>query len=75
MSKHSTFFYILIAVVLLLCLRIYYESDAYNLKCIIASKDGNKYCVRDRQKLELAANLLATVTEKCTVLTHIFYQY
>ncbi|MAD12796.1 MAG: hypothetical protein CMC04_08760 [Flavobacteriaceae bacterium] len=65
MSKHSTFFYILIAVVLLLCLRIYYESDAYNLKCIIASKDGNKYCVRDRQKLELAANLLATVTEKC----------
>lgn len=53
------------AVVLLLCLRIYYESDAYNLKCIIASKDGNKYCVRDRQKLELAANLLATVTEKC----------
>ena len=65
MSKHSTFFYILIAVVLLLCLRIYYESDAYNLKCIIASKDGNRYCVRDRQKLELAANLLATVTEKC----------
>jgi hypothetical protein len=65
MSKHSTFFYILIAVVLLLCLRIYYESDAYNLKCIIASKDGNKYCVRDRQKLELAANLLASVTEKC----------
>ena len=65
MSKHSTFFYILIAVVLLLCLRIYYESDAYNLKCIIASKDGNKYCVRDIQKLELAANLLASVTEKC----------
>jgi hypothetical protein len=50
---------------LLFCLRIYYESDAYNLKCIIASKDGNRYCVREREKLELAANLLASVTEKC----------
>jgi len=48
----------------LLCLKIYYESDAFNLKCIIASKDGNVYCVREREKLELAANLLADVTAK-----------
>ena len=46
------------------CLRIYYDSDAFNLKCIIASKDGNTYCVREREKLELAANLLADVTKK-----------
>lgn len=65
MNKHSIFFYIFLFVVLLFCLRIYYESDAYNLKCIIASKDGNRYCVREREKLELAANLLASVTEKC----------
>jgi len=64
MDKHSIFFYILIAFILLFCLRIYYESDAFNLKCIIASKDGNRYCVRERQKLELAANLLAEVTQK-----------
>jgi hypothetical protein len=64
MGKHSIFFYIFIAVILLFCLRIYYESDAFNLKCIIASKDGNKYCVRERDKLELAANLLASVTQK-----------
>jgi hypothetical protein len=64
MEKHSIFFYIFITVILLFCLRIYYESDAFNLKCIIASKDGNKYCVREREKLELAANLLATVTQK-----------
>jgi len=65
MNKHSVFFYLFLFVVLLFCLRIYYESDAYNLKCIIASKDGNRYCVREREKLELAANLLASVTEKC----------
>lgn len=65
MGKESIFFYIFLAFILLLCLRIYYESDAFNLKCIISSKDGNRYCVRDRLKLELAADLLAEVTGKC----------
>jgi hypothetical protein len=64
MEKHSTFFYIFLGFVLFLCLVIYYQSDAYDLKCIIASSDGNRYCVRERQKMELAANLLADVTQK-----------
>jgi hypothetical protein len=65
MEKHGIFFYIFISFILLFCLRIYYDSDAFNLKCIISSKDGNTYCVREREKLELAADLLATVTGKC----------
>ena len=65
MEKYNLLFYIFIALLLFVCLRIYYESDAFQLKCIIASKDGNRYCVRDRAKLELAADLLASVTEKC----------
>ena len=64
MEKHSTFFYIFLGFVLFICLIIYYQSDAFDLKCIIASKDGNKYCVREREKMELAANLLADVTQK-----------
>ena len=64
MIKHSIFFYIFLAFVLFFCLIIYYQSDAYDLKCIIASNDGNKYCVRERDKMELAANLLADVTQK-----------
>jgi hypothetical protein len=64
MEKHSTFFYIFLGFVLFLCLVIYYQSDAYDLKCIIASQDGNRYCVRERTKMELAANLLADVTQK-----------
>jgi hypothetical protein len=64
MEKHSIFFYIFLGFVLFLCLIIYYQSDAFDLKCIIASKDGNRYCVRERQKMELAANLLADVTQK-----------
>ena len=64
MEKHSIFFYIFVGIVLFFCLAIYYQSDAFNLKCIIASEDGNRYCVREREKLELAANLLAKVTQK-----------
>jgi hypothetical protein len=64
MAKYSIFFYTFLGFVLFLCLIIYYQSDAFDLKCIIASKDGNRYCVRERQKMELAANLLADVTQK-----------
>jgi len=68
--KQNIFFYILVGFVLLICLKIYYESDAFQLKCIIASKDGNRYCVREREKLEPAANLLASVTQRCKDLVH-----
>jgi predicted metal-dependent hydrolase len=64
MKKHSIFFYIFLIFILFFCLIIYYQSDAFDLKCIIASRDGNKYCVREREKMELAANLLADVTQK-----------
>jgi hypothetical protein len=74
MIKHSIFFYIFIAFLLILCLKIYYESDAFNLKCIIATKDGNTYCVREREKLELAADLLANVTAKCKQLVQYMKQ-
>jgi hypothetical protein len=64
MEKHGIFFYIFLAFILLFCLVIYYQSDAFDLKCIIASQDGNRYCVREREKMELAANILADVTQK-----------
>ena len=64
MEKHGTFFYIFVAFILFFSLIIYSQSDAYNLKCIIASEDGNRYCVREREKIDLAANLLAQVTQK-----------
>ena len=56
--------YVLIIFVIGVMLKIYFESDAFNLKCIVSDVDGNKYCVRERPKLKLVANLLATVTEK-----------
>ena len=64
MEKHNIFFYIFLAFILFLCLIIYYQSDAFDLKCIISSKDGNRYCVREREKMNLAADLLADATQK-----------
>ncbi len=65
MDKDNIFFYIFIGFVLVICLKIYSESDAFNLKCIVSNVDGETYCVRERAKLELAADLLAKVTNKC----------
>ena len=60
----NAFGYVMIAFVVAIGLKIYFESDAFNLKCIVSDVDGNKYCVRERAKLELAADLLARVTNK-----------
>lgn len=58
------FGYILIVLIIGLSLKIYLESDAFNLKCIVSDVDGQQYCVRERAKLELAADLLARTTVK-----------
>jgi len=44
---------------------MYFDSDSFQLKCIVSTVDGNKYCVRERAKIQEAADLLATVTKKC----------
>jgi len=64
-KKDGIFFYAIIGLILIICLKIYRESDEFNLKCIISTKDGNKYCVREREREKEAADLLATVTGKC----------
>ena len=56
--------FVLIIFVVVMSLKIYQESDAFNLKCIVSDVDGNTYCVRERAKLQLAADLLAKVTGK-----------
>jgi WLM domain len=39
--------------------------ESFQLNCIISTLDGNRYCVRERSKVQDAADLLATVTKKC----------
>jgi len=68
MEKLNWFGYLLIGFVIVIALKIYSESDVFNLKCIISNVDGNTYCVRERNKIQLAADLLARVTQKLKLL-------
>ena len=56
--------YVLIIFIVVISIKIYRESDVFNLKCIVSDVDGNKYCVRERNKLTLAADMLARTTAK-----------
>ena len=61
--------YIMIGLVLFASYYIYRDNyESFQLKCIVSDVDGNKYCVRDRNEIEKAADLLANVTTKCNEL-------
>jgi len=58
--------YIVLFTILGICLYIYFDNFLeFQLKCIISNRDGNTYCVRERSKVQEAADLLATITNKC----------
>ena len=63
--KSDILAYVLIAFILIICIYMYTDTDSFQLKCIVSTVDGNKYCVRERDNLNEAADLLAGVTEKC----------
>ena len=65
MLKIDILGYSLIAFIIIVGLYIYYDSDSFQLKCIVSTVDGNKYCVRERENIQKAADLLAKITEKC----------
>jgi hypothetical protein len=52
---------LLIIFIIIIAIKLYLNSDSFNLRCIISDINGNTYCVRDRAKLHLAANKLAQV--------------
>ena len=62
--KLNMFGLIILLFIVLIALKIYYESDVFNLRCIVSTVDGKKYCVRERRNIQKASNLLAKTTEK-----------
>lgn len=65
MDSLDFYIYVIIFGILGLCVYIYFSSDDFQLKCIVSTVDGNKYCVREREKLQDAADMLANVNVKC----------
>jgi hypothetical protein len=66
MKPQTIVMFLFIVFIIVWLATMYFNSDEYNLKCVIASKDGNRYCIRDRKHLQPAANLLSSVTANCT---------
>lgn len=66
MEKNGIFLNVIIVGILFVSAYMYLANkDELQLKCVISTVDGNRYCVRDRKEVAMAADLLASVTEKC----------
>jgi hypothetical protein len=68
MKRENLITYALIFFVLVVISKIYFDSDHFQLKCVVSTVDGNSYCVRERNKIDLVVDLLANVTHKMTKL-------
>ena len=65
MDRSDYVVYAIVIFVIGVCVYIYFQDETFQLKCIVSTVDGNKYCVREREKLQDAADLLASTAEKC----------
>ncbi len=68
--SNNLFNVILLIFIIIIALRLYLNSDSFNLRCIISNVNGNTYCVRDRNKLNLAADRLAHVNNNLNKLVN-----
>ena len=59
MDRQEVMLLFILGFILYLAVKFYKESDYLQLKCIISDVDGDKYCIRDREKSKEAVNLLA----------------
>ncbi len=74
MNKLEVLAYIFMVAIVGLCVYIFLQGDMLELKCVISTVDGNKYCVRDRTQVNQAADLLANITTKSKKLVDYIYE-
>ena len=68
--------YVLVFMTIFISIKIYYDSDMFQLTCEVSDVDGKKYCVRERKNLKKATNLLASTTQNMTMLiNHLHEKY
>lgn len=72
--EQSSITYILILMIIVIIIKLYIDADFFQLKCIVSSVDGNKYCVRERKKLKQSADLLARVSVKMKSIVNYMYK-
>jgi hypothetical protein len=65
MANQETFVYVVFILMIVACGYFYFDKSDFELKCIVSTVDGNKYCVRETAKIQESADLLAKITTKC----------
>jgi hypothetical protein len=66
--------YVLVFMTIFISIKIYYDSDLFQLTCILSDVDGKKYCVRERKNLSKASNLLASTTQNMSKLVSYLHE-
>jgi hypothetical protein len=74
MDKLDIIGYALIVLIVVIMFKMYFESESFNLRCIVSDIDGKKYCVRDGANKKKTVNLLATITNKLSEIVDIAYE-
>jgi hypothetical protein len=70
MEKDAIFVYVIILFILFVSGFMYFDKSDFELKCVVSTVDGNKYCVRESGKVMENADLLARATGKCKELVN-----
>lgn len=71
MRAMDMFGYFVIGCLLFICFYTYLDNmHSFDLKCVVSSVNGNKYCVRERKQVKQAADLLASTASKCQQLVN-----
>jgi hypothetical protein len=65
MANQEIFVYAVYILMIVACGYFYFDKSDFELKCIVSTVDGNKYCVRETAKIQESADLLAKITKKC----------
>ena len=64
MDKDDFLALVMVGLILFVAYKMYKESDLFQLKCIVSTVDGDKYCVRERKNIQEASDLLAKTAKK-----------
>ena len=76
MTQNNIIKLLLVFMTICILVKLYYESDYFNLKCVISDVDGKRYCVRERNKLSQSADKLAHTTANMNKLVdHCYEKY
>lgn len=65
----------IIMFIVILLIKMYFDSDSYNLKCITSDVDNNTYCVRKRENNSDVVDLLAKITIKMKKMVDLMYKH